>query len=141
MNWIKRHKFLTAVIVVVGLILIGSAGSKSTPSSTSTTTTPPSGVDSNNSGNHAAASDVVLTSCANGQYGPTVKVTITNHTSKRSNYMVEVSLLDSSGNKVGDGIASSSNVESDQIAYEDVFATSNGDFTKCQIVSVTRYAA
>jgi hypothetical protein len=144
MNWIKRHKFLTAVIVLVVLAILGSLGGSDNDNTNNTDTpktTSPAGVSSNNSGNHAAANDVVISTCTTGAYFPEVKVTITNHTSKRSNYSLEVTLLDSSGNKVGDGFAASNNVEAGQTAYVDVAATTTGAFSSCNIASVSRYAA
>lgn len=145
MNWIKNHKFLTVIIVAVVLIVLGSLGGSNNNNTNNTTNTPkttsPAGVSSNNSGNHAAANDAVISTCTNGVYSPEVKATITNHTSKRSNYVLEVTLLDSSGNKVGDGFAASNNVEAGQTAYVTVAATSTGAFSSCNIASVSRYAA
>lgn len=96
--------------------------------------------DSNNS-EHKPQADVAVTTCSNGEYLPKVVVTITNNTSKRSNYTVNVNLTTAGGTKVGDGIVYATNIEPGQTSIEDVLATSNGHFDHCQVVEVQRYAA
>lgn len=148
----KSHKKLWIGLGIFALLwAIGSAMGTSDSNSTSNSTsdssdsTPSTGIKSTNSGAHAAADDVDISTCADSAIAslPDVQVEITNHTSKRSNYMVEITLLDSSGNKVGDGTAISNNVEAGQTATEDALATvaSGQSFTKCRIASVSRYAS
>lgn len=114
---------------LVALVLL--AGCSSTAGKTGGADNPP-------------AADVTLTSCAKTVISSVdVKVTIVNHSSKRSNYVIEISLIDGSGVKVGDGFASSNNVEAGQTATETGFASLTGSpatFT-CKIASVSRYAS
>lgn len=71
-----------------------------------------------------------------------MKVRITNHSSKRSNYMVSLNLESSDGTKVGEGTGISNNVEPGQVAEEEVLASaSGGDVAKCVLKDVERYAS
>jgi hypothetical protein len=87
--------------------------------------------------------DVTLTSCSIGEYGlPSVKILITNRSSGRSNYIVSVNLLDAAGTKIGEGFASSNNVEAGQSAVDDVAAmVSAGTLARCVVTEVNRFAS
>jgi hypothetical protein len=41
--------------------------------------------------------DVEVTRCDKGTFGPEIEVKIVNHTSKRSNYLVSVNMVDANG--------------------------------------------
>ncbi|MEW6472169.1 MAG: FxLYD domain-containing protein [Actinomycetota bacterium] len=153
----KSHKKRNIIFAVVGgLFIIGLASGGGSSGSGNSDNDPPStgaktgsgagGVESNQAPRSSpAAADFELTKCSSSEaFGtvlPDVEVTITNHSSKRSNYSASVNLLDSSGNKVGEGFLASNNVEPGQSATESVAATASRDFSTCRIVSVNRYAS
>jgi hypothetical protein len=145
--WYKKKRFILLALIILGIGAAASGGSKSKSSNTSNNasaaTKAPAGVKSvDTNASHPAAGDVEVTKCAEGQFGlAEVAVTITNHTSKRSNYSVQMNLTDAAGNKVGEGIAASNNVEAGQSALEKVAATNSAPFTKCEIKEVSRFAA
>lgn len=137
--WYRKKRFwVLGTIAVLVVISIAGAGSK-----TKTTATT-SDVQSTQSSSHAAVDDVTLDGCTSDSTGfVTMPVTIVNHTSKRSNYVIELTVVDSAGVKVGDGLASSNNVDAGQTAKDDGIATVTGSHAglTCKISSVTRYAA
>lgn len=132
-----------ATLAFVGLLVViaiaAVAGSKDEDADTGGDGT---GVASS-SGNttNPPEADVEITQCADGQFGPEVKIRITNHSSKRSNYLVSLNLENASGTKVGEGTGASNNVEPGQVAEEDVLATASGDVAKCVLKDVERYAS
>lgn len=86
--------------------------------------------------------DVTVTKCAKGQFTPEIQVTIKNNSSKRSNYMVNISLVDEAGTKMGEGFTAENNVDPGQSAISDVLATESAEtWTQCKIVEVQRFAA
>ena len=90
---------------------------------------------------HPARDDVEISECRDGEYGPEVTVRITNHTATRANYVVEVSLLDDAGTKIGEATGFENNVEASQTAVSDLVASASGTtWTKCQLVNVQRFA-
>ena len=70
------------------------------------------------------------------------EVTFTNHTSKRSNYFAELTVVNAAGVKVADASASTNNLDPGQKALEtaQTFQEVEGTFT-CKIAEVTRYAS
>lgn len=119
---------LMAVVAAGGSEDKDSSGDSGVASSSGNTTNPPE-------------KDVEITECADGQFGPEVKIRITNHSSKRSNYVISLNIENASGTKVGEGFASSNNVEPGQVAEEEAAATANGDVAKCVLKDVERYAS
>jgi len=71
-------------------------------------------------------------------------LTITNHSSKASNYMVTVAFEDKAGNQLGTGIASADHLEPGQSkptqALSTTEAPAGAEFT-CKVADITRYAA
>lgn len=135
-----------ATLAFIGLIVlmavVAAGGSKDDDTDTGGDTGGDTGLASR-SGNttNPPEADVEITQCAEGQFGPTVKLRITNHSSKRSNYMVSLNIENASGTKVGEGFASSNNVEPGQVAEEEAAATASGDVAKCVLKDVDRYAS
>jgi hypothetical protein len=131
---------------VVGIIVIAAAAGSGGGSggSGSTSTKQNGGVSTlSNNGKNPPQADVAMSKCSNGEYGlADVEVTITNHSSERSNYMVSVNLVDASGVKVGEGSAFSNNVEPGQVAIEKALASASGKpFATCKITDVNRFAS
>lgn len=135
--WYKKKR--TWVLGIVGLFVVIAIAS-----STSDEKTPVrSGDAASSSGNtnNPPAGDVTMATCEQGQFGPTVRVTITNRSSKRSNYLVSANLEDAAGNKVGEANGASNNVEPGQTATADLLASANGGFTRCVVKNVERFAS
>ena len=150
----KRTVPLWATIITgVVAFAIGAAagsGSKSadktaattTPSATTgqtagATTPPAAPVDRGPTGDVALAKFTVDTIG-----GVTVPVTVTNHSSKTSNYIIEFEIDDAAGTKIGDGIASTNNLAPGQKAQIDgIGMPSTGTPATVKLTKVTRYAA
>lgn len=147
--WWKKKRFIIPGVVVV-LAIIGAAagggGSKDKTSDTGSSPDATSGVNSNfsSNGEHKPADDVEVVSCAKTVIDTVdVALRVTNHTSKRSNYTMEISLEDTAGTKVGDGYASTNNVEPGQVANVSGVATLSGSPAsfKCVLKDVERFAS
>ena len=133
---------LLVVLVIVIVLVAVNSGSKSTSTSTpSGSTSPLSG--SNNTA-HPPAADVTVTSCRvdPSTNWPAARLEITNHSSKTSNYTVQVQFLNSSGTRVADGLAAASNVAPGERALETAQSldTVSGNVT-CNVTSVERFAS
>jgi len=94
---------------------------------------------------HPAKDDVALTACTSPDIIGVVyaKGDINNHSSKRSDYSMEITLTNAAGAQVGSGFANAENVEPGQIAHwsgiagTDISAGGN----TCHVVDVTRTAS
>jgi hypothetical protein len=99
----------------------------------------------NNSGNsaHPPKDDVTITSCRSGEPPdnlPEAAGKVTNHTSKRSHYIIHVDFLEGS-NRVGEGIA----LESELAAGQSTDWSARGDSevtgqVECRL-DITRFAS
>jgi hypothetical protein len=150
--WFKKKRIMLPLGLVVLVVIIAAAsggGNKKDNVTASNTTTPGqttvTTVKSVNSGSHPAADDVTITDCENQGYGAVkVGVQVINHTTKTSNYLVEIGVNDSAGTKVGDGGASTNSLAPGQTATIDGYGTASSS-TKgavtCVVTSVTRYAS
>lgn len=74
---------------------------------------------------------------------PSAELTVTNHSSKTSNYMIQVEFLDEAGTRVGEGIAATNNLAASQSANLKAqgAADSKGKKLSCRVTDVTRYAS
>jgi hypothetical protein len=73
---------------------------------------------------------------------PSAKVTITNKSSKTSNYMVQVEFTDSKGTRLDEGMASTNNLAPKQVSKQTAQAlTEASGAIKCKVTDVTRYAS
>jgi hypothetical protein len=88
--------------------------------------------------------DVAISDCTVDEtlHWPAAEVKITNHTSKSSNYMVQVEFVDETGTRIGQGVAATNNLAPGQSALEKAqgAATAKGKIS-CKVSDVTRYAA
>ena len=91
-----------------------------------------------------AAQDVSITACTADPSGgqPAATGTIVNHSSKASTYAVDITFVDSSGNKVSEGAATVGKVEAAGTATIHVqgVARATGPLT-CRISRVSRTVA
>lgn len=73
---------------------------------------------------------------------PAAKLEITNHSSKTSNYTVQVEFLNSSGTPVADALAGATNVAPGERAIETAQSLDvvSGSVT-CKVTSVDRFAS
>ncbi|MFE7606980.1 FxLYD domain-containing protein [Streptomyces celluloflavus] len=88
--------------------------------------------------------DVKIDSCAvdDAMSWPAAKLTITNHSAKKSNYLITVEFVDSKGTRLGTGAAA----ENDLAPKQKAKATAQGvekvdGKISCKVASVTRYAS
>ncbi|GJF32870.1 hypothetical protein KNE206_55700 [Kitasatospora sp. NE20-6] len=90
------------------------------------------------------AKDAEITKCeVDGTlHWPSAEVTITNHSSKSSNYIVQVEFLDASGTRVGEGMAATNGLAPGQKSVQKAQGASDikGKMS-CKVIDVTRYAA
>lgn len=101
----------------------------------------PSVIDGFNDAGNPAADDVEILTCSTGVNLVDIQVEITNPSSKMSNYSIEMNLLDSSGNKVGDASGYATNIGPGQKATEKLLGVAPADFDECEIVNVRRSAS
>jgi hypothetical protein len=107
----------------------------------STADTPSNGVN-NGVGSQDASADAKITTCtAIGSGLASGKVSITNHSSKRSDYFISVVFIAADGSQVGDGLASATAVEPNQRALADLTGAPTAKFATCKIVTVQRTAS
>jgi hypothetical protein len=129
------------VILIIVLVIVASSSSKSTvPGIPNIPGLPAPGQGSTS---HPATADVAMTACSTDTTLnlPTASLTITNHSSQPSNYIVDVNFT-SGGTIVAQGIAVENDVAAGQQAHTD--ATGDMQVTgavTCQVASVTRVAA
>lgn len=140
---------IVGLIVVIGIIgAVLSSGSKGDSSGGSKTVTSSSTPKSNSGAakgtKTGAEGDVKITACEvePSLKWPSAKLTITNRSSKTSNYMVQVEFVDKSGTRIGEGVAATNNLAPDQVAKETAQGTgdASGKIT-CKVTEVTRYAS
>lgn len=110
--------------------------------------TPPTtqgGVQSN-SGNttHPPAADVTISACVVDPttHWPDATLTVTNHSSKPSDYVIQVGFFDSTGARVAEGDDLENNVPANGVVKADAqgFSDVTGTVT-CKLVSVDRSAS
>ena len=146
--WFKKKRFMIPlVIVVLGIAAsaAGSGGGNSSDNDASSNDTASNGVsDFSTNGDHPPADDVTITACRKTVIDTVeVDMDVTNHSSKESDYTITLTMEDSSGNKVGDGFASTSNVDAGQTSKVQGVATlsePDADFS-CSVEEVERFAS
>jgi hypothetical protein len=104
----RGRKLLIALSIVGGLLLVGAVVGNGTPSDPAPAAAaapkpkpkPKSGV-SQGLGTKDASADVKIVAFTKGEFSSEVELLITNHSDGRSDYYVELSLLDADGTNVG----------------------------------------
>ena len=153
----KRWWAVIALVAIIGLsVASGSSSKTKTSSSNGTSGTPAAGAPaaavakapaapqthSANTDNPPTA-DVALGECTadNVLDLPKATGTITNHSSKASNYIFQVEFLDGSGTRIASGYVAENNVAPGQTANWDTYGDHSGTPATCRVVSVDRLAA
>jgi len=121
---------LVAVIVVI-VIIVANKGT--------TSPNPGSGTSA-----HPASDDVTVTCAPTDSVGfMHSNVTITNHSSQTSDYVVTISFNDAQGNRLQEGTATQDDVAPGQTATTDGMGdgSTGGTPASCVVANVTRYAS
>ncbi len=149
----KRHIGRTIVAAIVGLFVVGivvsalnGSGDQTSPGGNTTASQPSNGI-SSGLGTADATADVAIDkgSATGENLGGTgiakATLTITNNSSKRSDYYIEASLLNSAGDNIGTANALVSAVEPSQVAHAELDGTYTGKLDTVQITQVQRTAS
>ncbi len=145
--WFKKKRFIFGGLLLVLVIASVASGSGSdTDGGGGGDNDTPSGVNSDFSTNsdNPPEADVEIVSCAKTVIDTVeVALRVTNNSSKASDYTISIGIEDASGAKVGDGFASTSNVNPGQVANVEGFATLTGSPSsfKCVLEEVERFAS
>ncbi|MET9881318.1 hypothetical protein ABZZ36_43125 [Actinacidiphila glaucinigra] len=137
---------LVVIIVIIAVLaVLASSGGDTSPKPGASKATTDKGEKSSSDSNKAGPTgDVKIDSCEvdKALYWPSAKLTITNRSSKTSNYMISLEFVDSSGTRISEGYAASNNLGPGKVAKETVQGTSDakGEIT-CRITEVQRYAS
>jgi hypothetical protein len=150
----KRHVGRNIALAVVGLIILGGiVGSLSGGSDTTATTaqapeaTSASGGISKGLGSADATNDIKLSPDAsawnvdNANGLLTVPLTITNHSSDRSDYYIQAALLNKAGDNIGTANALVQGIEPGQVGHADLTGTYTGKLDDVKITQVQRTAS
>jgi len=130
-----------------GLCIVGAMISAAGSGGNSTGTKQNGGVSTlSNNGKNPPQADVTLSSCSvDGLTNwPEAELRITNHSSERSDYMISINFLDSSGTKLADGTVISNNIEPGQSAVESTSGLKSwpkGAAISCSVTDVNRFAS
>lgn len=91
-----------------------------------------------------ATGDVEIGSCQVDPtlHWPSADLKITNHSSKSSNYIVNIEFVDAGGTRLAEGIAATNNLAAGQAANVKAAGTAEvKGKVSCKVSKVTRYAA
>ncbi len=146
--WKKKRIIIPLVVVAFAVIAAVSAGGGSDTDNTSSNSADAgdSGSNFSNNDEHKPVDDVEVTGCKKTVIDTVeVALKVTNNSSKESDYSITLSIEDAAGNKIGDGFASTSNVNPGQVSTTDGVATlsdadSDADFS-CVVEDVERFAS
>lgn len=168
-SWFRRHKVLTAlggivVLIVVLVVTTSGGGDDGTPTAAATAAPPasdatdtavvggaaPSATPTQRTkvAGIAGADDVTVSGCTksdNPYLGPTAQLTVTNHSSKASNYSITVTFTSpdgatqlDSGNAFVQSLAPGQTTQVEATGLKEDAAA--GQFT-CKLARVDRFAA
>lgn len=150
--WYRKKRFIIptflVALAVIGAIAGGGEDDPDTTSAVDIVTespasaapTPTIQTRSDNTDN-PPGDDVKITKCADSSFGvPEVEIQVTNHSSKRSSYMVTIAFEDAANVKAGDATDFVNNVEPGQVARSQPFGTATGEWSTCRITDVERTA-
>lgn len=151
--WFKKKRFILPLILiaVIGLISVASGGgSDDTTDVASNATDQPETGDTDAAEGESApdvdaesteADDVKVESCAIGEFGTIdMKLAVTNNSSKRSSYFIDVSIDGADGSQIESGLAVVDNLDPGQSTVTDaaIMAEDPGQEFECKIVEVDR---
>jgi hypothetical protein len=139
----KRWWLLGVIVLIVIISIAASAGSKKNTNSSSN-----NGVGTNSlNSSHPPQKDVTVSSCTFDSTinGLTAKLQIINHSSKTSNYIVDVVFNDSKGVQIGSTSGVDNNVAAGQTAVTQAVDVASqppaGGVVNCVIKNVNRFAS
>ncbi|MGW4823985.1 hypothetical protein ACWEP4_34835 [Streptomyces sp. NPDC004227] len=95
-------------------------------------------------GAHRPEDDVKITKCSTDDLAgyPQAELIVENHSSKKSNYIVQVEFTDASGVRSSECTAALNNLAAGQKANEKALGLSKAPSgLKCKVTKVTRYAS
>lgn len=141
--WYQKKRFLIPIGVVVIGGLASAAGGGDDDKKVSTNT------DAEDDGAVVATDsekdDVTIVNCGAPSYGTTtISLTVVNNSSKASDYIIDIGIVDASGAKVGEGFASTDNVAPGQTANIDGYGTvsdASVGAVSCTVDDVERFAS
>lgn len=145
-----RNVFLVIVLIIIGGSIaagVSSNGTTDTPVVTSDDSSPSKAPAKTGTltNNDKAAKDVAITACTADDLGyMDAKVTITNNSSKTSNYIVTIAFDSPDGKtQLATGTAIVNDLQSGQKSPQDAngLQDANGATFTCRISDVSRYAA
>ncbi|WP_163548545.1 hypothetical protein [Candidatus Frankia nodulisporulans] len=146
-------KILIGGGVLVLLIIVATAIGSGGKSNTSTTPSASSGALAAGQAQAAVAAapagpehseDVTITACAPDEAGyAAAKVTVTNHSSKASNYIINIVFESGDGaTQIGTGLVAVNGLQSGQQSPQDTSALKPAlPGYRCRVQDITRYAA
>lgn len=145
----KRHigrwiglSILGLIVVIVVASLAGGGGNTASTSGASSGATKDSSV-SKGLGAADATKDVkVDKGSLHAEFGlATATLTITNHSAKRSDYLIEAALLNKAGENIGTATALVNAVEPGQVAHTELTGAPTGKLASVKITQVQRTAS
>jgi hypothetical protein len=153
--WKKKRVIIPGAIVALAIISAAAGGGADKSSddtsannaSDDTTAATASDAATNKfstNSEHKPEDDVELLSCSKTVIDTIeAQLRVTNHSSKESNYTISLGVEDGNGTKVGDGFASTNNVNPGQVAMVKGIATldSPSATVKCKIEEVERFSS
>lgn len=139
--WYKKKRVLIPLAILVLVVLIATLGGGASEDDGGGSGSQVQSLSGNK--DNPPAADAEVTDCHVDSSVGSVEavIEITNNSSKRSDYTIEVAFEDGSGTLVGNGYASASNVEPDQKARDVAVDFAEGDGITCKITDVNRFAS
>ncbi|MGD9798261.1 MAG: hypothetical protein AB7H43_15285 [Acidimicrobiia bacterium] len=138
--WYRKKRWWAVGIIAV---LIGISAASSGGDDNPVAATDDGGVQSSSSNEkNPPVDDVTITGCEKSSIGASVDYQIVNHSSRRSNYAISVT-IESGTTKVGEAHGFVNDVEPGQTAVDGTFGTVSGSPASitCRLVEVERYAS
>ncbi|MET9611728.1 hypothetical protein [Kitasatospora indigofera] len=140
-----------AAIAVLGLTACDPAATSPTAKSTAapvpatTAGDPaPAGAAPAAAGDGDKLKDVEITNCQVDAvlHWPSAELKITNHSSKSSNYMIQIEFIDTAGTRIAQGVAATNGLAAGQSSVQKAqgAAEAKGQVS-CRVIDVTRFAA
>ncbi|MFI6645811.1 hypothetical protein [Streptomyces sp. NPDC050504] len=130
------------VLIAVAGALTGSTDNDVSPPKKSPS--PPPAQEKTSSAESGPRADVEVTGCVvdSTTSWPEAKLRITNHSSKASDYWINVEFVDAKGERVAEGFAATNHLAPAQVANESANGfTQTSDPIKCRITEVSRRAS
>lgn len=143
--WFKKKRYLLSIaFVALMVIAVASSGGDDDKVATGTTDRPASEQPSSAQSRKSELDDVRATSCEVAYGFATIGLQVVNNSSKESNYVITLGLVDATGAKVGDGFGSTNNLKPGQTANIEGSGTVSDAAegpVSCVVEEVERYAS